>query len=124
MHRSLPRLFAAASSPKTSTGVVGLPVVPNAVPILKALYKRILSDVSVISVTSPYRVDVEAVTKHRLSVLEQEADINAVEEMIGAGQVEELIEQAEDELALIPEMAEWKPWEDEPGREIPLYIQH
>jgi len=30
---------------------------------------------------------------------------------INSGQIEELIKQANDELALIPKMSEWKPWE-------------
>jgi NADH dehydrogenase (ubiquinone) 1 alpha subcomplex subunit 5 len=37
--------------------------------------------------------------------------LEKIEEKIQGGQVEELIVQAQDELQLIPKMAEWKPWE-------------
>jgi len=110
---------------KETTGLVGVPVVPNAVPILKALYERTLSDLSnQIDAGSPYRIDVEAITRHRLQILQQhESDIEAIETKIDCGQIEELIMQAEDELELIPVMASWKPWEDVPDREIPFFIQ-
>ncbi len=35
---------------------------------------------------------------------------------MGAGQVEELIEEAKGELALIPEYASWRYWEAPPAR--------
>ena len=44
-----------------------------------------------------------------------------MEQRIGEGQLEELIEEAKDELDLIPKMAEWKPWvipKDAPPLEI------
>ena len=44
-----------------------------------------------------------------------------LEKKIGEGQLEELIEEAKDELELIPKMAEWKPWvvpKDAPPLEI------
>lgn len=44
-----------------------------------------------------------------------------IEQRIGEGQLEELIEEAKDELDLIPKMAEWKPWvipKDAPPLEI------
>ncbi len=33
-------------------------------------------------------------------------------------QLEQLIKQCEDELGLIPKMAEWKPWEVPPGHKV------
>eukprot|EP00163_Fabomonas_tropica_P007282 TRINITY_DN16_c1_g2_i3.p1 TRINITY_DN16_c1_g2~~TRINITY_DN16_c1_g2_i3.p1 ORF type:complete len:158 (+),score=36.53 TRINITY_DN16_c1_g2_i3:27-476(+) len=38
-------------------------------------------------------------------------NIRDIEEIINCGEIEELIEQAKDEIHLIPLMAEWKPWE-------------
>ena len=56
--------------------------------------------------TAQYRVSVEMLTKQRLDVVSKE-DISPaqMEEEIGAGQLEELILQAKDELSLIPKMA-------------------
>jgi NADH dehydrogenase (ubiquinone) 1 alpha subcomplex subunit 5 len=58
-----------------------------------------------------YRVNVEKITQHRLSIVDGSEDIADVEEKLGIGQLEEVIEIAQDELRLIPHMAEWKPWE-------------
>ncbi len=33
-------------------------------------------------------------------------------------QLEQLIKQCEDELGLIPKMAEWKPWDVPPGHKV------
>ncbi len=52
---------------------------------------------------SSYRINTEKIVKHRMAVITQHAnDYEAAEEAIGCGQVEELIEQAQDELDLIP----------------------
>lgn len=37
--------------------------------------------------------------------------MEAIEEKIGCGQAEELIEQAERELSLAGKVEEWQPWE-------------
>lgn len=42
----------------------------------------------------------------------QNSDVNAVEEKIGCGQVEELMMQARYEISLAEKMEEWKPWEN------------
>jgi hypothetical protein len=41
--------------------------------------------------------------------------IGTIEQVIGVGQVEELIEHAKMELTLIPEYASWKLWEQAPA---------
>ena len=58
-----------------------------------------------------YRINTEKIVKHRLALIEKHAnDYEAAEEAIGCGQVEELIEQARDELDLIPVLLETKCW--------------
>ena len=59
---------------------------------------------------SVYRQGVEATIQHRLKVLEtvKDDEIFQFEQEIGAGQVEELVESAKDELQLIDMMAELK----------------
>lgn len=64
-----------------------------------------------------YRVNVEKITNHRLSVVENTEDIDKIEAILNIGQISEIIEQAENELELIPHMAQWKPWQMEPSSE-------
>tara|TARA_B100001121_G_C18273237_1_gene427218 strand:+ start:101 stop:448 length:348 start_codon:yes stop_codon:yes gene_type:complete len=74
-----------------------------------------------IPASAVYRQTVEATANHRLGVLGSGASVAELETKIGEGQLEELIEEAKDELELIPKMAEWKPWvipEDAPPLEI------
>ncbi|KAJ2888302.1 E3 ubiquitin-protein ligase ubr1 [Coemansia asiatica] len=47
----------------------------------------------------------------RLSIVEQHEDTARIEELINCGQIEELVDQAQDEIGLISRMAEWKAWE-------------
>eukprot|EP01094_Clydonella_sp_ATCC50884_P021114 TRINITY_DN4564_c0_g1_i1.p1 TRINITY_DN4564_c0_g1~~TRINITY_DN4564_c0_g1_i1.p1 ORF type:complete len:209 (-),score=76.21 TRINITY_DN4564_c0_g1_i1:380-919(-) len=109
---------------KDDTGITGLPVVPNARQVLIKIYERTLDEVArlIPDPEAPYRADVEAITKHRLKIVQEERLHSRIEERIGAGQVEQLIEMADDELELVPLAAEWKLWEDEPGREIPIRV--
>jgi NADH dehydrogenase (ubiquinone) 1 alpha subcomplex subunit 5 len=57
---------------------------------------------------SVYRKSIEALAKERLAIVSSETSVSAIEEKINCGQVEELIFQAEDELALASKMSEWK----------------
>lgn len=97
---------------KGTTGIVGLDVVPNAREVLDELYTKTLRDIQIIPEGVAYRTAVEAFTKYRLDVVRRLDSIEAIEDEIGVGQVEELIEQAKDELDLIPQYAEWKEWEE------------
>ncbi|KAJ3033991.1 hypothetical protein HK097_004655, partial [Rhizophlyctis rosea] len=60
---------------------------------------------------SVYRQSAESVTKQRLSVVESVQDVGEIESRLGMGVIEELMEQAEDELKLIAEMEKYRPWE-------------
>lgn len=62
-----------------------------------------------------YRQNVEKVTRYRLDVVSGSESISAVEGLLNVGQVQEIIEQAENELELVPHMEEWRPWEVKEG---------
>ncbi|KAJ2698617.1 hypothetical protein FB645_005591 [Coemansia sp. IMI 203386] len=95
-----------------TTGIVGIPVNPNARPQLIALYKKTLDELKAkIPESAAYRQSVETITKQRLSIVEQHEDAARIEELINCGQIEELVDQAQDEIGLISRMAEWKAWE-------------
>ncbi|KAL9381547.1 hypothetical protein Peur_027204 [Populus x canadensis] len=95
---------------KQTTGIVGLDVVPNARAVLINLYTKTLKEIKEVPEDEGYRKAVETFTKHRLTVCEEEEEWEKIEERIGCGQVEELIEEAQDELKLIGKMIEWDPW--------------
>jgi len=99
---------------KPTTGIVGLPVVENWREVLISLYKQTLRDIQIVPAEAEYRTVVESFTKHRLEVVEKSDDYEVVENTLKSGQVEELIEQAKDELSLIPEIVEFKPWDVDP----------
>lgn len=97
---------------KETTGIVGLEVIPNGREVLKKFVLKVLDDVKAhIPEETGYRKIVEATYKHRLDIIESTEDPATIEAMIRCGQIEELVNQAKDEIKLIPMMAEWKPWE-------------
>ncbi|XP_038988827.1 probable NADH dehydrogenase [ubiquinone] 1 alpha subcomplex subunit 5, mitochondrial [Phoenix dactylifera] len=100
----------AMAKVKETTGIVGLEVVPNAREVLISLYKRTLKEIQAVPENEGYRKAVESFTRHRLQVCQDEEDWEMIEKRIGCGQVEELIEEAQDELKLIDKMIEWDPW--------------
>ncbi|KAB1204920.1 putative NADH dehydrogenase [ubiquinone] 1 alpha subcomplex subunit 5, mitochondrial [Morella rubra] len=95
---------------KQTTGIVGLEVVPNAREVLIELYSKTLKEIQAVPEDEGYRKAVESFTRHRLKVCQEEEDWEAIEKKLGCGQVEELIEEARDELTLIDKMIEWDPW--------------
>merc|ERR1711934_665588 len=97
---------------KITTNLVGLEVVPNAPEVLVDLYGTTLEALKDIPASAEYRINVEKITNYRLKVVTDEPTIDAIESVMGL-QVEEMIDEAKDELELIPRMAEWKAWEDE-----------
>ena len=85
---------------------MGLAVEPDAKPILLDLYAKTLEALEAVPPSAEYRKTVEGMTKERLAVVEKTDDLGAIEAAIGCGQVEQLIEQAKDELSLIPMLVE------------------
>ncbi|KAK1314415.1 hypothetical protein QJS10_CPA06g00982 [Acorus calamus] len=96
---------------KETTGIVGLDVVPNAREVLISLYGKTLHEIKAVPEGENYRKAVETFTRNRLNVCLAEKDSDQIERRIGCGQVEELIEEAQDELHLISKMIEWDPWD-------------
>ncbi|KAJ3215183.1 hypothetical protein HDU67_000751 [Dinochytrium kinnereticum] len=96
---------------KETTGIYGLPVHSNPRPELISLYGKLLHKIERIPAHSVYRKSVEAVTAHRLKIVESESLVERIEERIDNGQIEELIQQAQDELNLLSQMENLKPWE-------------
>lgn len=89
---------------KETTGIVGLEVVPNARDVLIGLYNKTLNEIQRVPEDEGYRKAVESFTRHRLKVCQEEEDWEVIEKRLGCGQVEELIEEAQDELKLIDKM--------------------
>jgi NADH dehydrogenase (ubiquinone) 1 alpha subcomplex subunit 5 len=106
---------AALARQKSTTGIVGLAVEPEARSVLSAVYTRTLEQLQAFPAESAYRSTVEALTKERLAVVESKTDLLEIEEQIGAGQVEQLIQQANDELSLMPALLDAKVWEEYVG---------
>lgn len=94
---------------KKTTGITGLAVHPNPLPELTETYKSTLSVLSSIPSTSVYRQGVEALTKHKLNIVQgANGDITAVERQLDEGQIEESLDIAQDELKLVQNVLEWK----------------
>lgn len=85
---------------------------PNPIPALAETYRSTLSLVQKsLPAASSYRQSVEALTQHRLSIVEAAEPTNAVDKVekeIGQGQIEEIIIAARNELNLVAKMSEWK----------------
>jgi NADH dehydrogenase (ubiquinone) 1 alpha subcomplex subunit 5 len=94
----------SARAVKQTTGIVGLDVEPEARKVLIGLYTRALDEIKAVPEDEGYRKAVESFTRHRLQICQEEDDWKRIEDRIGCGQVEELIEEAQDELKLIGKM--------------------
>lgn len=101
-------LFSLLPCPAQSTGITGLAVHPNPRAHLVSVYKDTLKSLERLPSHSVYRQATEALTSQRLGVVESTEDISKIEATLGAGQIEEVIVQAEDEAKLVPEMEKWK----------------
>ncbi|XP_041636400.1 NADH dehydrogenase [ubiquinone] 1 alpha subcomplex subunit 5 [Cheilinus undulatus] len=96
---------------KKTTGLVGLAVSQNPHERLRILYSKILASVQAMPPDAAYRKYTEQMINEKINHVKAEPDVEKLEKKINCGQIEEVIFQAECELALSRKMAEWKPWE-------------
>ncbi|CUM66908.1 uncharacterized protein PRCAT00004593001 [Priceomyces carsonii] len=95
------------------TGLTGLYQHPNPRPALIALYNHTLEVLDKkFPKQSIYKQSVEALTKNRLNIVEEEEITENIESRIGSGLIEEILVQANDELELAHELAGMKCWEE------------
>ena len=96
---------------KHATNMVGLMVAKTPKTTLQDLYTKTLAAVTAIPQSSAYRQQVETLTQQRLDLVNASNNIGNIEKKINAGQIEEVIVQAQDELSLVEKMASWQSWE-------------
>lgn len=89
---------------KSTTGIVGLPVVEDARDSLEEHYGKVLEAVQVIPESAEFRSLIEKTVNHRLGLLKSELVDEELEQELGR-QLEEEIKLMQDELKLIPKMA-------------------
>jgi len=98
---------------KQTTGIVGFPVQPRWREMIMKLCDDgcALLDQHNIPKGVFFRTQTENNLKYFYQVAKQTDDYQVVEDTLNRGQVEEIIVQLEDQIDLIPKMAEWKAWE-------------
>mmetsp|Transcript_13062 Transcript_13062/g.35150 ORF Transcript_13062/g.35150 Transcript_13062/m.35150 type:complete len:96 (+) Transcript_13062:361-648(+) len=79
------------------------------------LYRAIFVALEEVPAEAKYRVNVEKTISHRMRLVEATEDLLELEEKLGLGKLEEVIEQAKDELQLVPFMTEHQPWKMQDG---------
>ena len=106
------RINYFSSYTKQTTGLVGVPVQAEPREKFMAACENILSELQGIPAEAAYRQNVEAIYKHRLQVCKAETDVKKIEETVGLGHIEELLQMAKDELSLIPKYVNGRMWEE------------
>jgi len=107
---------------KTTTGIPGYPVVPRSREVLMKLYERYLEEIKILPEGSPYREYMTKFAQHRLDICRSTEDIFEIEDRIGAGQMEELIEETELEFNCIYLMNEHRPWIPDSKWDTPFFL--
>lgn len=111
------RLVVTTSSSSSNTrDFSSAPTVNAQLKDLSDTYNATLAAVAELPESAAYRVNVEKITRHRLGVVEGTEDVEELENKLGLGRIEEVMEQAQDELDLIPHMARWEPWKVAEGK--------
>lgn len=107
---------------KTSTGLVGLAVDPNGRANLMKVVEEVLEKIKGIP-DCAYRDAVEKIFGRFLKTCQENEDEETIEDILEMGQLEEMIEQAHEELELIDIYKENKVWEavEELKREDPVF---
>jgi NADH dehydrogenase (ubiquinone) 1 alpha subcomplex subunit 5 len=105
---------------KSTTGLCGLEVQPEGRVILTRLYTDMLAKVGEMEPTAPYRVLMTRVLTHRLEILKTTVDVLDIEAKIEDGQIEELIEDAEEELDMLPGYIESQMWQAPKWHTVPV----
>ena len=109
--RRPPALLARrAATTKTTTGIVGLPVDPHARETLIALNEKLLDEIKAVPEGAEYRKSIEATCNYRLKCLREHEDEATLEELIGMGQLEELIESQTEELGVLRMYVQEEMW--------------
>ncbi|KAL7078363.1 hypothetical protein ACQ4LE_002778 [Meloidogyne hapla] len=96
---------------KKGTGFCGLYVNTHPHKDLSEIYVRILRVLDLMPKDYAYRQTTEQIVKERFAHVNTEEDIQILEEKIGMGQIEEVIEQAQYELETARTLVHYKAWE-------------
>lgn len=94
-----------------TTALAGLAVARNPHHSLGVLYGKIMRCLQKMPPDAAYRKYTEQIISERSALVKTEPDVFKLEKAINCGQIEEVIQQAENELSLARKMLEWKPWE-------------
>ena len=97
--------LTAIRGAKTTTGIVGLPVVPNARQELQAQLQAVLDALAVIPEDAEYRRSVEKTVRWKLQAAAAADTPDEQLEELFSRQLEEEIKMCKEELTLIPKMA-------------------
>uniref|UniRef100_A0A915I4M8 NADH dehydrogenase [ubiquinone] 1 alpha subcomplex subunit 5 n=1 Tax=Romanomermis culicivorax TaxID=13658 RepID=A0A915I4M8_ROMCU len=100
-----------------TTGLTGLWVSKFPHEELKATYNLLNKVLATMPKDAAYRVNTEKIINERCNLILSEPDVEKLEDKIGMGQIEEVLEQARHELELARTMAKYRPWEPLVSRE-------
>ena len=97
---------------KLSTGIAFLDVEPFPRMKLMKLYYLALQELKDLPDEYGYKFLCQEMTRFRMTVVDENMSIRAIEDKINAGLIEELIVQAHNEIKLLKIMRSWKPGEE------------
>jgi len=91
---------------------VGLPVDHDAIPKIIEKYQALLDKAQTMPETAQYRMNIEKIARHRINAAKSfPDDPEKVEELCNCGQVEELVQQADDEMIVMDMYLRNRWWE-------------